>query len=37
VCPKIGHVIELMGGHHRDHEQRIRALEHEVFKEAGER
>jgi predicted nuclease with TOPRIM domain len=33
---RLDHVIGFMGAHHRDHEQRIRALEHEVFKEGGE-
>jgi chromosome segregation ATPase len=30
---RLDHVIGFMGAHHRDHEQRIRALEDEVFKE----
>jgi predicted nuclease with TOPRIM domain len=34
---RLDHVIGFMGTHHRDHEQRIRALEHEVFKESIER
>jgi predicted nucleic acid-binding Zn-ribbon protein len=33
---RLDHVIGFMGAQHRDHEQRIRALEHEIFKQAVE-